>query len=249
MDEQDVVDALIELGLATYEARVFVALVQLGSGTARDVAEIADVPRSQVYTTADDLEERGFINSQQSNPQVYRPVSLSEVENQLKNRFESKRHTAFSRLEELEKQAEPAAEESEDIWTITGEAAITGRIIKLTQDAEERVTYYTANPQNLNTELLVELQACCDRGIEVHILYEKGKELPKIWSELDCVTADSISTHKRYAKGAVRVLVVDSDVFLLSVLRSEASAETAIWSSHTSFAEVFSQLLLQPKSG
>ena len=45
------------------------------------------------------------------------------------------------------------------------------------------------------------------------------------------------------------VLVVDSDVFLLSVLRSEASAETAIWSSHTSFAEVFSQLLLQPKSG
>jgi len=52
MNEGDAVDALKSLGLTTYEARTFVALQKLGAGTASEVADIADVPRSQVYGAA-----------------------------------------------------------------------------------------------------------------------------------------------------------------------------------------------------
>ncbi|WP_223173920.1 helix-turn-helix domain-containing protein [Haloferax sp. AS1] len=55
MDNSEAIDALIELGLSTYEARVFTALIELGEGTAREVAKTSDVPRSQVYTTAKEL--------------------------------------------------------------------------------------------------------------------------------------------------------------------------------------------------
>ena len=47
--------ALERLGLSTYEAGVFVALEKLGRGTAREIAEATDVPRSQVYGAAEHI--------------------------------------------------------------------------------------------------------------------------------------------------------------------------------------------------
>lgn len=243
MEEQNAVEALVDLGLSTYEARVFIALVKLGSGTARDVAEISDVPRSQVYTTAKDLDSRGIISIQQSSPQVFQPVSLSEVESQLEQRFEAKRETAFTRLEELEKEAGGPSEQSEDVWSITGEAAIVGRMIKLIQAAEESIIYAAADLTNPQLEFLGELQACCERDVGVHLLREPEQEIPELWTEIQCVTVHPLPPETQHNDYAVRMLIVDSDVFLLSIRGRETESEIAIWSAHTTFAEVFSQLL------
>ncbi|MBX0298224.1 helix-turn-helix domain-containing protein [Haloarcula nitratireducens] len=43
------------LGLNTYAARTFVALVSLDEGTAQDVSEVAEVPQTRVYDAADEL--------------------------------------------------------------------------------------------------------------------------------------------------------------------------------------------------
>ncbi len=58
MDESDAIEALEELGLSNYEAKVFVALQRLGTGTARDIHQATDVPRSQVYGAAESLQEQ-----------------------------------------------------------------------------------------------------------------------------------------------------------------------------------------------
>lgn len=44
---------MAEFGLSTYAARTFVGWVRLGSGTARDVSRVADVPRPRVYDVAE----------------------------------------------------------------------------------------------------------------------------------------------------------------------------------------------------
>ncbi|PSP27801.1 hypothetical protein BRC65_04050 [Halobacteriales archaeon QH_2_65_14] len=58
MNDSEAVDGLKRLGLTTYEARVFLGLQKLGSGTANEVSDVVDVPRSQVYGAAEDLETR-----------------------------------------------------------------------------------------------------------------------------------------------------------------------------------------------
>jgi len=58
------VEQLTALGLSTYAARTFVALVSLGKGTAQDVSEIADVPRTRVYDAVEELRERGLVDVQ-----------------------------------------------------------------------------------------------------------------------------------------------------------------------------------------
>lgn len=49
MNEYEAVEALKGSELTAYEAKVFIALQQLGTGSARDVAQIVDVPRPR-YT-------------------------------------------------------------------------------------------------------------------------------------------------------------------------------------------------------
>ncbi|KOG86247.1 TrmB family transcriptional regulator, partial [Streptomyces varsoviensis] len=54
LDEGSVGD-LVALGLARYEARVYLALVARESYTAAEVAREADVPRQRVYDVLDAL--------------------------------------------------------------------------------------------------------------------------------------------------------------------------------------------------
>jgi sugar-specific transcriptional regulator TrmB len=63
--------ALQRLGLSEYEAETFVALQQIDSGSASDVAEVSNVPRSPVYGAADDLEDRGLLDVHSVGGEVY----------------------------------------------------------------------------------------------------------------------------------------------------------------------------------
>lgn len=55
-----ILSTLISVGLTDKEARVYVALLSLGQGTASAIAEKADIKRSIAYFTLDSLVERGY---------------------------------------------------------------------------------------------------------------------------------------------------------------------------------------------
>jgi sugar-specific transcriptional regulator TrmB len=242
MEDSEAVEALKDLGLSTYEARVFMALVRLGSGTAREVASVTDVPRSQVYTTADDLEARGFISTQQSSPQVYHPVSVSEARAQLERRFERRRDAAFDHLASLERTAEADAGQSEDVWSMTGRTAVTKRVARLVEEAEAVVLYGATDLDDPDPDLLTAFEAARDRGVTVALLPEHDQTVAPAWGDIGGLREYRLSpeSENEYAE---RVLVVDFDVFLLSIRGAETDEETAVWSAHTTFARVFSQII------
>ena len=64
-----------ELGLTEYEAQVYVALLRLGMGTAREISETTDVPRTRIYDATERLADRGFVDVQHASPKAFRPAS------------------------------------------------------------------------------------------------------------------------------------------------------------------------------
>jgi sugar-specific transcriptional regulator TrmB len=245
MDDSEAVEALNSLGLSTYEARVFVALVRLGSGTARDVASITDVPRSQVYTTADDLESRGFISTQRSNPQVFHPVSLAEARAQLERRFERRRDTAFDHLESVERTAaETSDDRSEDVWSITGESAVTERVARLVDEAERTVLYGASDLDDPDPDLLERFARHAERGIDLALLAENDQPVATAWESAGLGETIRLPDEEAGNEYAERVLIVDFETFLLSVRGTETTEETAVWSAGSTFARVFSRLIV-----
>ena len=86
----EAVTALQELGLKEYEAQCFVGLSRLSSGTAKQLSEITDVPRTRVYDAIRLLEAQGLVEVQHSSPQRFRAVPLEEATETLRDQYEAR---------------------------------------------------------------------------------------------------------------------------------------------------------------
>ncbi|EMA36817.1 TrmB family transcriptional regulator [Halobiforma nitratireducens] len=239
VDENEAVDAFERLGLTSYEAKVFIALHRLGSGTARDVARIADVPRSQVYSVAESLEDRGLVETQQSSPIRYRPVSLEEAEDTLRNRFERERDRAFEHVEEVKR--ESAGEETqEDIWTVRGRDRVDGRVVDLLSAADERIVFGTRLPELLTERIERTLEGRAAAGATV-LAVSRDQRVRDRLESLEGVGVQQPPASRKSDQRSGRIAIAD-DGILLSVVDDDGS-ETAIWSSGSLFASVLIQLI------
>jgi len=244
-DESDAVEALQRLGLSKYEAQVFVALERVGTGTARDVDRMTDVPRSQVYGAAENLEERGLVEVQQSNPIQYRAVPLDEAREILQERFEREQARAFDFLETARQGTDHKDEHQEGVWTVHGQDNVSSRLRQIVEDADERVLY-ASDPDLVDPDIAT-------------VLRERADEI-EVWVSSECTDDEAVAA--AFDDSAVRVapfpdelagdtggrlLAVDGETVLLSVLGGEdlpgVRTETAIWSSDTGIASVLLQLL------
>ncbi len=59
--DADLIPKLKELGFSEYAAKVYIAVVKIGQGTAPAIAKKADVPQSKVYSVLDDLYDDGWV--------------------------------------------------------------------------------------------------------------------------------------------------------------------------------------------
>ncbi|ELZ09605.1 TrmB family transcriptional regulator [Natrinema thermotolerans] len=239
-DENAAVDAFETLGLTSYEAKVFIALHRLGAGTARDVADVTDVPRSQVYSVAESLESKGLLEVQQSNPIRYRPVSVDTARETLRNQFEREQDRAFEYVETVKN--EPSGEETqEDIWTVRGRDRVTDRIIELVSKADDRIIFGTRLSELVTDSIERTLSERAAAGVSV-VIVSRTPAIHERFADHEGIVVDTPPSHRGDDQRSGRIAVADDDSILLSVLGGE-SGETAIWSSESVFASVLIQLI------
>ena len=77
MDTARHVARLTKLGLTTYEARAYVALVRRDSFTAAQVARQADLPRQRIYDVLGSLVQKGLASARPGSTVKYAAVAPS----------------------------------------------------------------------------------------------------------------------------------------------------------------------------
>jgi sugar-specific transcriptional regulator TrmB len=248
MNDDDAVDGLKRLGLTTYEARVFLGLQKLGRGTASEVSDIADVPRSQVYGAAEGLEDRGLIETQQSTPTVYRPVSLEQARRQVLDRLAETGAETFDYLDTVQA-SQQSQEHTESIWMIHGRDSVTARTLTLAEQADERLLYAVDDASLVTEEVVAAFEAAADRGVRV-VLTSANRTVLDRAKEADGLTAFRVLLDRVPDVNTARLLVADGQTILLSTrttginrdTESSAGTEVAFWTSETAFASVLAEL-------
>jgi sugar-specific transcriptional regulator TrmB len=162
------VELLQQLGLKEYESKSFVALARLPKGTAKEISEISDVPRTRVYDAIRVLESKGLVEVQHSNPQQFRAVPVSEAAETLRREFESRTDSLAEVLEDLD----PAPREEDDevtheVWSLSGTATIANRTQQLIDDAESEVVLIVGREEVLTDELVEHLRVAIESGVDV----------------------------------------------------------------------------------
>ena len=67
---------LVDLGLSTLQAKVFIALVTRGTLKVKDISKVSKVSRPDVYKTLSKLQKLGLIEKEISKPYMFRAISI-----------------------------------------------------------------------------------------------------------------------------------------------------------------------------
>src|SRR3972149_6880047 len=74
----DRIRKLRDFGLTEYQARVYLALLDLGPATASQIPAISRVPRTRIYATMQQLHEKGLVEIVPETPLKYVPVPFGD---------------------------------------------------------------------------------------------------------------------------------------------------------------------------
>jgi sugar-specific transcriptional regulator TrmB len=154
---QEATEVLQQLGLKEYEAKCFVGLSRLSTGTAKQLSEITEVPRTRVYDAVRVLEAQGLVEIQHSSPQQFRAVPLEEATETLRDQYEAR----VDRLADALETAGDAEPESngpvQEVWALSGNDAIANRSRRLITEAKDEVVLVLGEDTLLTEDLITTL--------------------------------------------------------------------------------------------
>jgi HTH-type transcriptional regulator, sugar sensing transcriptional regulator len=232
-NHQRAVELLQQLGLKEYEAKCFVALSRMPKGTAKEISETSEVPRTRVYDAIRVLETKGLVEIQHSNPQQFRAVPIDEGAETLRQEYESRMETLVEAVEGIN--PAPAGDDQEvshEVWALTGQTAIATRTQQLIDGAGEEIVFVVGREDVLTEELVTHLQAAQETGITVvigtvseHLRDTVQQVLPDanvFVSELEWLSsAPADSTDDTTIS---RLLLIDRNTILVSTVHEAASS-------------------------
>jgi len=226
------IEQLEQFGLSAYAARTFVALITLGTGTAKDVSRISDVPRTRVYDAVDELHGQGLVDVQQSSPKQFWAISAHTTVRKFEREMDHRTSVLLTALDELE--PVERSEEQRGVWTVDGQPAVTDRVVDFIDGADDEIVYMTVD-EVLTENILDALAAAAERGVKISLGGVSKDVRERIQNEISGVELfDSLWVWSDTPAG--RLMMVDGTETLVSVLvngedaaPSDPRSETAIW--------------------
>lgn len=159
---------LQSLGFSEYEARAYVALLKSSPLNGYELAKASGLPRANVYSVLQKLEERGaVVRLDEAGGVRYSPVPAQELIDRIRRRYEETLDSVRQGLEELTVPAE-----REYVWNARGYPIMVEHARALVDGAQEKLLLAVWPPE---AEALAASTAAAEkRGVKVTTLCLEG---------------------------------------------------------------------------
>ena len=228
---------LQEHGLTEYEARAFLALLELENSEASPVADLARVPRTKIYQALDGLESKKLLAVIPDRPKRYQVQPISNYIESLEANYRSRATALETQKDALSEEFAPRGkvtmERSGGFVVLKGRANISSKLCELIGKANEDFAVATsamgAHRLAYHHDLLEE---AAGRGSKVRILApataENAEACEKMLGKADV-------RHALVDLGAVTLAFVDEkEVMLIHHVPDDRhyfqGADVALWS-------------------
>jgi len=163
MEDEELVAVLEDAGLSPYQADAYVALLNLGTASATDVAESCEVPDPRIYDVLRDLESKGYIETFQQDSLTARARNPERVLDDLRSR--SNRY--LSAAESIEERWNQPEISDHEVSIVKRFETVMNRAKELVADAERQIQLGVSVEHF--QELEAELRAAYDRGVDIKL--------------------------------------------------------------------------------
>jgi len=250
------IGTLQKLGLTSYEAKAYTALIALGPATATELSIESKVPRPKIYGALQRLEEEKWITVSKGKPNTYIPRYPREVVEQRKTLFCSELDQMSNELTLLyDRQIE---NESLNALLIRGFDSISAKMMEMMDRTRRSVlimgTFVSpVEIEQLNKKIIKAKKK--DVTVRILVITSRSKE-----SETDIIKAfrpikndvrlhvrqleDPNKLDDRYGDGSgfARWVIIDRREILLALTRADEKvpdldSAIAMWVSNASIAQ------------
>jgi len=173
----DRIRKLRDFGLTEYQARVYLALLDLGTATASQVPAISRVPRTRIYATMQQLHEKGLVEIIPETPLKYKPVPFSNFLTKRASEQREKAENLEASIPQLGKEfaiiGGQVAEEAGRFEAVYGRRNARERLIKMYSTAK-RESYgigTTKSPGRIMKAFGSILQEKKKEGVALHYAF------------------------------------------------------------------------------
>lgn len=228
-----IIDSLKELGLNTYEARVYVALLKHYPATGYEVSKLADVPQSRTYDTLKVLTQKQIVTASSDKPITYFPIKPSE----LTKRF---RRKVTSNIEFLEKHLPDVKEDYlEPILSINGDNKTIEKLTEIIRNAKKEIylEIWAEDFKKIEQELL----NAYNRNVEIRIVgYDR------LQSRFGMVFEHPYAKKlENYFQGRVVIISVDdNEAFYGKIPTNPSVSSGGIWTKNKDIVFLIKELMI-----
>ncbi len=154
------------LGLSSYEARAYIALIAHGYGNADDIANTAQIPRTSAYKVLQGLEEKGFaVGKQGGRPKIFKPEPPQNIYNKFKTDLEETFEKLALLHEIVHERGMPQL-----IFTIAGKDKVIDKIGELLDVSTKSFMISTPAFSSVRDKLQKKFQNAVKRGVNITVI-------------------------------------------------------------------------------
>ncbi|QZY55455.1 TrmB family transcriptional regulator [Crassaminicella profunda] len=227
---KNLIDRLINIGLSTYEAKAYIALIQSPNISAYEISKISGVPQSKIYEIIKKIIQKGLAIVNGTNPVKYTALPVDEF-------LDRYRANVDESITYIKNNLKTISEENhvDYIWHFEGKDKINNKIKSIIKEAEKSLYFEMWRSEyDLFYEDILKAKK---RGVDiVTVMYGKSEnEIGKVYHhEMEGMEIDA-NKHGRWITA-----VADEKECVFGIFKVEQNY--AVWTQNKSFmllAEAF----------
>ena len=239
-------NSLASFGLNTYEAKLYLALLQEGTATARLLSSNTGIPYGKVYEVVRNLVEKGFVRPLTTKPLRCAPIPPTHVlvalEQQSKQRMEALSSIVHNHLNNLFEQKKPVLEKQNQVTVLHGRQTVNQQIPRIITAATKNLTFAVSSTGiQLIRQYESLLSEAKQRGISITFVLPEGTVMPKQFYNLGLIEHRIASLPASFIANENEGLLVEHDPNTRQLVQSR---DIGMLLTNTSFLEFFQQLML-----
>lgn len=172
--QQEILSLLMKIGLSGYEAKAYLALVMRSHGSAEEIAEAAEIPRTSAYKVLNSLRVKAFATIGGGRPAVFYPVPPKDI----RDRTVAELDQVFDKMEMLKGMLSERGT-PQLIYTITGKEKVLSKLGEMIDASRE--TFFISSPvlREVTAAHSARLARALKRGVKITVVAEPSAKVPE----------------------------------------------------------------------
>jgi len=148
--QRSMLNGLRRLGLTTYEAQAYLALIRNPDISATQLCNQTGIPDSKIYFALEELQKKGLVVVSEGVPRHYRALPPKEALDKLKSMITQEYETEVEKIDQLSLALEPLYTRSErgDVelaYIVKGFDNVLSRMIEVFKSAKREIVVFVPN--------------------------------------------------------------------------------------------------------